>query len=191
MKITKDSRNLALFMIMGKGHINNGCLEIRHSKEQLEYLEWKKRILNKKGIATTDIFQIDDNTYCLKTFSHNFIRLYKRILYNKRKNIAKNKLLNKLDSLGLAILYMDIGHINLKRNNSKITGRVLTLNINTTKENNQIIIDYFKKEWNINFYQVKSRGFYNLRCGTKESEKYINIVKPYINKIKCMQYKLN
>lgn len=190
MKITKRSRHLVLFMAIGDGHIKNGCLHIRHSKEQKEYLEWKKKLLNKNGITTTPIVEIDNEVYTFRTYSHEFIRLYYRILYNKGKNISDIKILKKINPIGLAILYMDRGGLTFKKKNGRITGCYLTINTYLSKENNQIIIDYFRDEWNINFNQIKSGKFYKLRCGTKETEKFIDIVKPYLVEVSCMKHKL-
>ena len=47
------------------------------------------------------------------------------------------------------------------------------LNTGLNKEENQIIIDYFKDVWNISFSQVKNHNCYRLRCGKKEGEKLI------------------
>ena len=37
------------------------------------------------------------------------------------------------------------------------------------------IIDYFKQVWDVSFTQVKNKGHYRLRCGTKEARKFLKI----------------
>ena len=63
--------------------------------------------------------------------------------------------------------------------------------VEIVKENNQIIIDYFKEVWNISFYQFKEgKDTYSLCCGTQEGIKFIEIVKPYIESCPSMIYKI-
>ena len=59
------------------------------------------------------------------------------------------------------------------------------------KENNQIIIDYFCDVWDISFTQVKNRGHYRIRCGTKEARKFLAVVQEYVSQVPCMIHKLN
>ena len=64
------------------------------------------------------------------------------------------------------------------------------LNTGLQKEENQIIIDYFKKVWDIQFTQVKNNSVYRLRCGTKEAKKFADIVKPYVIQNPELVYKI-
>ena len=100
-------------------------------------------------------------------------------------------MLNKLNKLAIAIWYMDDGCLSAKRRKGKINAWQLLINTYISKEDNQVIIDYFKETWDIQFNLNKHRDLYRLRCGTKEARKFIKIVKPYIyDKIKCMEYKV-
>ena len=61
------------------------------------------------------------------------------------------------------------------------------------KEEVQIIIDYFKEVWGINFYMFhegKKEDSYSLCCGTKEGMKFIDIVKPYVEQVESMKHKI-
>jgi hypothetical protein len=108
-----------------------------------------------------------------------------------RKDFYKRKLLNRLSPLHLAIWYMDDGSVSQKRHNGKIHASDLVLNTHTTKENNQVIIDYFKEVWDIRFTPAKNRGSYRIRCSTKEARKFLSIVYPYVSQVSCMRHKLN
>ena len=195
MKLTNEGRRLVIFMALGDGYVNRkGFLSIRHSESQKDYLEWKMKILRKNGIMTTEPYYVSNNgygAYEMRTKSYKFIRLYRRILYGKSKNIANRKILNKLTPLGLAIWYMDDGGLAQKKRNGKVHANDLILNTMLSKEDNQIIIDYFKEVWNIQFTQVKNRGKYRLRCGTREARKFIEIVKPYVEQVESMSHKIN
>src|SRR5690606_24987750 len=110
MKLTSNGRQLVIFMTFGDGYLNKkGYLSVRHSLKQQDYSEWKKTILRKNGIRTTDVYEVSNNGYGgyeFRTSSYKFIRLYRKALYGKGKTIANRRLLNKLTPLGLAIWYM-------------------------------------------------------------------------------------
>ena len=75
-------------------------------------------------------------------------------IYKNGKKTITRKLVNRLDKRAIAIWYMDDGSLsNRKDKNGTVTASVLTLYTCTTKENNQIIIDYFDEVWGIKFGQ--------------------------------------
>lgn len=197
MKITQKQRNLILYMVFGDGYIHNknGYLYIRHSAKQKGYLEWKRELLKKNGIKVSEVHYVKNNGYDAYEFytrSYGFIKNIRRYMYTPKKNIAQRKQLNKLNALGLYIWYLDDGGISkVKDEHGNVKANVLMLNTMLEKEENQIIIDYFKDKWGINFRQCKNHGKYRLECGTKEARKFINILKPYINEVKCMSYKFD
>lgn len=194
MKTSKDIRQLVLFMSIGDGCLNsNGYLSIRHCEAQKDYLEWKKNLF-KNSLLTTECYFVANNGYGgyeFRSKTYKFIKLYRRIFYNNgKKNIANRRLLDKLTPLGLSIWYMDDGGLSQKKRDGVIVANDLILNTHLTKENNQIIIDYFNQRWNIKFTQVKNRGLYRLRCGTQEARKFIKIVEPYVSQVESMSHKL-
>lgn len=196
MKISKQTRDLVYFMSIGDGTINkNGYLAIRHALKQKEYLIWKKELLNKYGIRTANIYYCDNNgygAYELRTYTHNFIKLLRKVLYKPKKDFLESKQLSKISSLGLAIWYMDDGGLSRKKlMNGTYSIKELMLNTGLLKNDNQILIDYFKNVWNINFSQVKNNSVYRLRCGKKEAEKFIKIISSHVEKVQCMKYKID
>ena len=55
-KITKESRNLLIGMLLGDGTIsNNNVFKIAHSESQKEYLEWKVKQLKEAGIRNNGV----------------------------------------------------------------------------------------------------------------------------------------
>lgn len=197
MKIIKEARDLVLFMLLGDGSINKqgGYLVVRHSIQQKEYIEWKMKLLRKYGINTTDLYYVKNNgygAYEFRTFTHDFIKDMRRYMYTPYKNIANVKQLNKLNELGLCIWYLDDGGISqAKSKEGKVKSNTLMLNTMLSKEENQIIIDWFFERWGIRFRQCKNHNKYRLECGTKEARKFIALIKPYANQIPSMSYKLN
>lgn len=195
MKIKKEARLLVLFMALGDGSINTqGYLSIRHCLAQKEYAEWKRQLLNKNGVKTTPLYEVSNNGYGaveFRTKTYKFIKSWRRFIYRPCKKIADKRVMKMLTPLGLSIWYMDDGGISQKKENGVITANDLMLNTALSKEENQVLIDAFLNCFDIKFTQCKNRGKYRLRCGTKEARKFIEIVKPYVNQVNCMKYKLN
>ena len=199
-KFNKESRNLLISMLLGDGTIsNNYVFKLSHGYKQKEYLEWKINLLNEYGIknnglkeyVSTKGYNTGDIVYYSQLSIIPFIKLLRRIIYKPKKNYSNRKILNRLNALGVAIWYMDDGHINIRKTNNKIHGFYIKIATCLSKENNQIIIDYFKEVWNISFYQFKEgKDTYSLCCGTQEGIKFIEIVKPYIESCPSMIYKI-
>ena len=194
-KFNKESRNLLIAMLLGDGTIsNNNVFKMCHSIDQVDYLTWKISLLNNHGIRNNGIKQynkksgytVDVPVVYTQLNIIPFIKLLRRICYKPKKDFFNIKLLNRIDALGLSIWYMDDGHINISK--GRIYIKIATC---TTKQNNQILIDYFKLKWNINFYTFKEgKDSYSICCSSKEARKFILIVKPYVIQIPSMWYKI-
>ena len=201
-KITKESRNLLIGMLLGDGTIsNNYVFKIAHCEQQKDYLEWKVKQLKDLGIRNNGI-----KSY-IKTKGYNtgvpvyytqlniipFIKVLRRVVYKEKKIIGNRKLLNRLSARELAIWYMDDGCINIRTNTGRPCGFYIRISTCEPKEEVQTIIDYFKEQWNINFYMYhegKKKDSYSLCCGTKEGLKFIDIVKPYVSQVNSMIHKI-
>lgn len=202
-KFNKDSRNLLIGMLLGDGTIsNNFVFKLSHGYKQKEYLEWKINLLNEYGIKNNGLkeyictqgYNIDKVVYYSQMSVIPFIKLLRRIIYKPIKNYANRKLLNRLNPLGIAIWYMDDGCINIRKTGEKIHGFYIRIATCLYKEQNQVIIDYFKEVWDISFYQFKEgrpgKNTYSLCCGTQEGVKFIELIKPYVESCPSMLYKI-
>ena len=188
-------------MILGDGWLCKKDLRIQHSEKQLNYLKWKKSILERNGINCSVIKyrsnpnglgrKNDYNAYYFYTKSYDFIKNFQDTFYvpDKKSCILNN--LNYLTPLSIAIWYMDDGGLSHQKDkDGNVKANELMLNTGLQKEENQIIIDYFKKVWDIQFTQVKNNSVYRLRCGTKEAKKFADIVKPYVIQNSELVYKI-
>lgn len=201
-KITKESRNLLIALLLGDGTIsNNNVFKLAHCVEQKDYLEWKIKQLNEAGLKNNDIKEYISSkgfnvgkTVCYTQISIiPFIKVLRRVFYKPYKNIANRKLLNRLDARGLAIWYMDDGHINYRKTGDKIHGFYIKIATCLPKEDLQIIIDYFKEVWDIEFYMFhegRKKDSYSLCCGTKQGIKFIDLIKEYVNQVPSMKHKI-
>ena len=199
-KFNKESRNLIIGMLLGDGTIsNNYVFKLSHGENQKEYLEWKIKLLNEYGIKNNGLkyyiqkigYNIGSTVYYSQLSTIPFIKVLRRVIYKPKKEYFNRKILNRLNALGVAIWYMDDGHINIRKTGDKIHGFYIKIATCLSKEQNQIIIDYFKEVWNVSFYQFKEgKETYSLCCGTQEGVKFIEIIKPYVESCPSMLYKI-
>lgn len=201
-KITKESRNLLIALLLGDGTIsNNNVFKLSHCEKQRDYLEWKIEQLKNAGLRNNGLkeyinvkgYNIGKKVYYTQLNIIPFIKVLRRVFYKPYKKLGNRKLLNRLDAKGIAIWYMDDGHINYRKTNGKVHGFYIKIATCIPKEELQIIIDYFKEVWNIEFYMFhegKKENSYSLCCGTKEGIKFINIVKPYVEQVPSMIHKI-
>lgn len=202
-KINKESRNLLIGLLLGDGTIsNNNVFKVAHAEQYKDYVEWKIKQLNEHGIRNNGLksyiktkgFNIGGSVYYTQLNIIPFIKVLRRVVYKDKKIIGNRKLLNRLSPLEIAIWYMDDGHINIRRNKEgKIHGFYIKISTCEPKEEVQVIIDYFKEVWSINFYMFhegKKEDSYSLCCGTKEGLKFIELVKPYVEQVPSMLHKI-
>ena len=202
-KITKESRNLLIALLLGDGTIcNNNVFKLAHAEQQKDYLEWKIKQLNDAGIRNNGLktyvktcgYNTGVNVYYTQLNIIPFIKVLRRIFYKPKKVLGNRKLLNRLDARGIAIWYMDDGHINIRKDkNGRHMGFYIKIATCLPKNELQIIIDYFKEVWDVNFYMFhegKKEDSFSLCCGTKEGLKFINIIKKYVLQVPSMVHKI-
>lgn len=202
-KITKESRNLLIALLLGDGTIcSNNVFKLTHCAQQKDYLEWKIKQLNQHALRHSGIksyiktkgYNINVPVYYTQLNIIPFIKVLRKVFYKHKKIIGNRKLLNRLDKRGLAIWYMDDGHLNIRKNkDGRPMGFYIKISTCEPKHEVQVIIDYFKEVWGINFYMFhegKKEDSYSLCCGTKEGLKFISLVKPYVEQVPSMLHKI-
>lgn len=201
-KFTKESRNLLIGLLLGDGTIsNNNVFKLSHCEVQREYLEWKIKQLNEMAIRNNGIksytsvcgFNIGKTVLYTQLNIIPFIKVLRRAVYYEGKKTFSRKLLNRLDTRGIAIWYMDDGHINIRKDKGRPCGFYIKISTCEPQEQVQTIIDYFKEVWDIHFYMFhegRQQDSYSICCGTKEGLKFISLVKPYVEQVPSMLYKI-
>ena len=201
-KITKESRNLLIGLLLGDGTIsNNNVFKLAHCENQLDYLQWIVKQLNECGLRNTGVkeyistrgYNVGKTVYYIQLNILPFIKVLRRVFYKPTKKLGNRKLLNRLTAREIAIWYMDDGHINYRKTKGKVHGFYIKIATCLPQEELQIIIDYFKEVWDIQFYKFhegKKENSYSLCCGTKEGIKFINIVKQYVEQVPSMKHKI-
>lgn len=202
-KITKESRNLLIALLLGDGTIcSNSVFKLAHAEQQKDYLEWKIKQLNDAGIRNNGLktyiktcgYNTGVNVYYTQLNIIPFIKVLRRIFYKPKKVLGNRKLLNRLDAKGIAIWYMDDGHINIRKDkDGRPMGFYVKIATCLPKDELQVIIDYFKEVWDVSFYMFhegKKEDSFSLCCGTKEGLKFINIIKKYVLQVPSMVHKI-
>lgn len=200
-KLNKDQKSLLISMLLGDGTISsNYVFKLSHSTDQREFLEWKVNLLDKYNIKNNGIKEYTSTCGYNKGKEVLYsqmsviptIKALRRTVYIPKKTITR-KLLNWLNPLGLAIWYMDDGHINvntsLQRSSIQHTIKIATC---VDLETVNMIIKYFNEVWNISFRKFpEGKETYSIASSTEEDcSKFIKIIKPYIMEVPSMLYKI-
>jgi hypothetical protein len=199
-KLSKEQKSLLIALLIGDGTISsNYVFKLSHSEHQREFLEWKVNLLNKhniknngiKGYISTCGYNEGKKVLYSQMSLNPTIKALRRTVYVPKKKITR-KLLNWLTPQGLAIWFMDDGHINVntseQRSNIQHTIKISTC---VSEEDANMIIDYFQEVWKIKFRLLKEKTNYSVASSSEQDcENFINIVKPYILQVPSLLYKI-
>lgn len=165
------------------------------SEKQKEYVEWKYSWFKIKNEIKSVYNKIGDKKYLRyyfylyrKDMEDGFISFIFKNLYsnNGRKKISL-QYLNKIESLGLAVWWMDDGNISLSKDNRY--GKLSTHCFNY--EEHILIQKYFKNKWNIDVSIKMEKDLYFIRFNVTELKKLISIIYKHIAEIPNMLYKVD
>ena len=173
---------------IGKRHPITARLRIHHSEKQKDYVFWKYQIFKnivKKGPRKIMVWydpKRDKNHYSWYFHSKSLeeLGLFHKYFYRDRTKILPENIFNLITPCALAIWFMDDG---TNAGNSYI--------INTqcfSKEEQEKIINFFKKKYDINAKIVKEYSNFKIALGRHEYQKLNAIIEPYI--IPSMIYKI-
>lgn len=203
--INKHEFNSAMIgIILGDGSMtsseNGNILYLRHGKNQFEYLDDKvsylSKYLNPKSIRTS----VDKQGFEYKYAYYNtkkLVSLYK-LTHNKNVKVITDKLINRFTVTSLAFFYMDDGCLVLRKNKvkGKWTGSYKSREIYLSTHNFSIhevekFKNMLKNKFDLDFYMSFDRGKPRLWCNTKNTKKFIELVKPIVSQFPSMSYKLD
>lgn len=214
MDLKKKNKDLLFGIILGDGSIykanNSYEIYIGHGEAQIDYLEWKVKLLNDSNIFEKPL-QIKTKLITLKQYNKQYLQYYTRKVNKSLKEIydvyySENQRLKQLlhnihSDRSVAIWFMDDGSVFKKKKKHK-DGSVYylkpTLKLCThcfSKEENLDIIDWFKKRYLIDAKLVsetkREKKYYYIRFNSDESLKLFSLMKPYIDLIPSMKEKFS
>lgn len=177
-------------------------LIIGHGPSQLDYLEYKKRLLHSvlggKEPSVYTYQSLNKKTGKIYTNhqlykNHSYFRQMHRVLYPKGVFTYSEKMLSYLTDQSLALWFMDDGSGTICRNSKtkKPSGCMTRLSTYCSKEEAEILKEWFFSKYKLNpkFDVDKRNDKYSLRFNTKESREFVSIVSPYM--FDSMKYKID
>ncbi|PIV41896.1 MAG: hypothetical protein COX92_00195 [Candidatus Nealsonbacteria bacterium CG_4_10_14_0_2_um_filter_40_15] len=110
------------------------------------------------------------------TITHPEFSRFRKLFYKRKKKVITNLILNRLTSFGLAIWIMDDGYYNKEHKFMDL------YTMSFTYKEHLIIQNWFKKKYEffpkINYHKQSDK--YYLRFNFLDTQKLVNIIKPYI-----------
>ena len=188
MILNSNQHQLVIGSLLGDAGINKDKryegyeFAERHSLKQIEYLKWKRDILN------FNFKTYEDKNLCTLRKNNKVFKKYRKEFYDKGIKKVKREILDKLTPFGIAVWHMDDGDYNYKTE----TVRLATHSFK--KEGNEIIAEYLKQIWNIEpkitsvFDKRQNKEYHHLEFTRENKNKYINLIKKYI--LPSMEYKI-
>lgn len=182
MKFTKKDLSILIGLLLGDGYIDpKGRIGIEHGEKQKEYCIFKAKLLHSicggSDIKVKELIRNKTSnkskldkfiTYSFKKQSKHFIPIRNLLYLNNKKTYTK-EVLNLLDPLAIALWWMDDGCLTAKYNKgSDKPHYMLRLATYVSKEENELIKQYFIDNYNMIWNVVKADGSndkYMLRCG--------------------------
>lgn len=196
---TKHDFNAALIgMILFDGSmVNDHCLYLRHGGNQLQYVDEKVNIISKYIVPNSIRTSVDKlgYTYRYAYYNNNLLKyLYNDIYKQGRKTLTKN-ILNRFNSITLAIMYMDNGCLCLRKDpkyDNIYKSREIHLNVQSfTPYEVNMLQAYLRNVWDIDFHYTTDKGKPKLWCNTSNTIKFLNIAAPIVINFPSMHYKLD
>lgn len=197
-EMTNIQRNIIIGSLIGDGTLSiygrskNACYRESTGTSQKEYRQWKVRMLKNLDFKTKKDGSIYSPSHPIYTDLYN-------LFYPNGRKVLHKEGLNLLDHpIGLACLFMDDGSLVVgnykKANNITLIPQVFLYSQSFLKEENLLLKNHLKKAFDIEFLLSKRKDGTNyLLTINKRNEVYklIDIIKPYVNQIPSMRYKVD
>lgn len=194
IEISKLANQVILGSLLGDGSIvrkRTNCLFTElHSAEQEEYVKYKYDLLKEGGlevklrhsegyVSYIDGRPIKNNgrVYLVSKVNQTFNK-YREEWYADKKIVPDS--VYELNSLGLAIWFMDDGTSNISSFYLSTQGFSYPCQ--------EKLVDMMRKNFNIECHIHKQKDTYVLYIAARDKQKFIDIVKPYL--CQSMNYKI-
>lgn len=177
-------------------------LVIGHGPKQLEYLQYKQRLLHSVlgGKPPAMYTYTSHNKATGKTYTNHqmykndpYFRQMHKVFYPNGKKAYSEKLLGYLTDESLALWFMDdgAGTVCLNHKTKKPCGCMTRIATYCSQEEALLLQDWFSEKYKITpkFDIDKRNDKYSLRFNTSESRVFASIVYPYM--YQPMRYKID
>jgi hypothetical protein len=171
-----------------------GCsLQSAHTPKMEEYVKFKQDIINEYAPGANFKYKLVMHNNRKKGVIYPSLKMWTSMhpvfsalksLFFKEVKIVNFDVLQHFTPFGLAVWYMDDG--SLVNNSASLSTHGFT------KDENYKLVKLIEDKWGIvgKVVHDRRRDLYFLRYNVRNSIKFVELVKPYVEKIECMRYKL-
>lgn len=202
--LTEEQKQIIIGSMLGDAtKMGQSAVKMKHGKEQKEYLYWKYRKLsNLVSDKAHHSSPYEDKrgykglVYRFFTKANTDIEDIVSMFHDDGKKVVTSDVLDSLTPLSLAVWYMDDGCTGFNhRQRVKYPNTKPTLSLCTdcfTKDECEAICDCLKAKFGISAY-IKRRkdSMFRVVVHAESSERFLGIIRPYIEKVQCMHYKID
>lgn len=197
-KMTDIERNIIIGSLVGDGTLSiygrskNACYRENTGTSQIDYRKWKVEKLKNLDFKTNKYGAIYSPSHPIYT------EIYELFYPNGEKILTEENLKILDHPIGLACLFMDDGSLIIdsfrKKNNIYLFPRIYFYTQSFSFEENLLLKQHLENTFNVHF------NLKNWKDGKKaileiskrdDLNSFIEIVKPYVEKIECMKYKVD
>jgi hypothetical protein len=154
-------------------------IRIEQKAEHKKYVEWKFNLLKRLCITPLQ-FNPKNNSFRFGTVGHPQLTNLYSTFYNQDRSI-NSSILDKINALSIAIWFMDDGY--------KIHN---TVGISTNNFSDQALEQLREKlkKLGVSTSLQKDKGRKRTYISTKSFKSFKKLIKPYVDQVACMAYKL-
>jgi len=193
IKLLDHEKQIMLGSLLGdmhcrlKGRSKNAIIEEAHCEKQWNYMLWKVFVLSSLEF---NLRKTKLNALFAESKSYPCLNYYYKLFYKKGKKQISEKILFKIEAIGLAVWYMDDGSYAKRDNNCNLHTNGFTY------EENKIIKRWFENKWKIypkiyvqrDHKNYPGKRWYFLNFRVSETKKLVRLIKNYIHP--SMSYKI-
>ena len=184
--LTQEQKSLIIGTTLGDGYLRiiprrkNAFLEVNHSSNQKDYVDWKYSVLrsivkSEPKLRNGNGFRVAYRFYtrCLLEITDLF-----RYFYKDGKKIIPDNL--EINPFSLAVWYMDDG----SRSGGSLYLNTQQFSIEDQVKLQNLLLSKFDIDSNLN----KDKQYMRIRIKTADAKKFCNIIREFVHQ--SMRYKL-
>ncbi len=179
INVTSFQESILRGSLLGDAYVApDGAFSIEHGSKQFGYLTWLFKNLQPY------FSEIRNSRTCkrIRSCSHSFGLKIRKEHYVDGRKIITSKILNKLDSLGIAVWFMDDGQVLPSGKQARLS------TCSFSKEENELICTYFKNRWKIDCRVGYNGKYPQIEFNKDNTLKLIDLIHPHIPL--TMRYKI-
>ena len=187
-------------MILADGSMpKENYLYLRHGGKQLNYVDEKVEYLSNYLQPSSVRSAFDKKGYEYRYAFYNSDKLkylYRNIYAGENgKKVLKTNIINRMDAISLAFIYMDDGCLSLRKDpkyEDVYKSREIHLNVQSfTMSEVQQLKAHILKKFDVDFHITTDKGKPRMWCNTSNTIKFLTVVAPIVKEFPSMLYKLD